>query len=161
MVNSGQLTVEISRLRLNSRAIRELEHYRRLGKLTSNVFKCGVLVLRKSGQHGFRLLRSGFALSIAFVLLSACFARERGPRVEVVCPSPPIPVTIGKNRVLVYELHLTNFDVVPLTLKRISIVTARENPEPLITLEGDKLSAVMIRIGTPMMMTGPSSAGKR
>jgi hypothetical protein len=75
----------------------------------------GALVLKKSAQHEFRLSRTGFVLSIAFVLLSACFARERGPRVEVVCPSPPIPVTIGKNKVLVYELHLTNFDVVPLT----------------------------------------------
>ena len=48
----------------------------------------------------------------------------------MVCPSPPIPVTIGKHKVLVYELHLTNFDVVPLTLKRISIFAARENPIP-------------------------------
>jgi hypothetical protein len=91
----------------------------------------GVLVLKKSGQHEFRLSRTGFVLSIAFVLLSASFARERGPRVEVVCPSPPTPVTIGKNKVLVYELHLTNFDVVPLTLKRLSIFAAGENPDPL------------------------------
>ena len=119
----------------------------------------GVLVLKKSDQHGFRLSRTGFVLSIAFVLLSACFARERGPRVEVVCPSPPIPVTIGKNKVLVYELHLTNFDVVPLTLKRLSIFAAAENPDPLTTLEGEKLSAAMIRIGAPMMMSGSSSAG--
>jgi hypothetical protein len=57
----------------------------------------------------------------------------------VVCPSPPIPVAIGKNEVLVYELHLTNFDVVPLTLKRISIFAARENPDPLTTFEGEKV----------------------
>jgi murein DD-endopeptidase len=119
----------------------------------------GNLVLKKSGQHAFRLSRTGFVLSIALVLLPAGFARERGPRVEVVCPSPPIPVTIGKNNVLVYELHLTNFDVVPLTLKRISIFAARENSDPLTTLEGEKLSTAMIRIGAPMMMSGGSSAG--
>jgi hypothetical protein len=110
-------------------------------------------------KNEFRLLRTGFVLSIAFVLAAACFARERRPRVEVVCPSPPIPVTIGKNKVLVYELHLTNFDVVPLTLQRISIFADRENPDPLASLEGEKLSAAMIRIGAPMMMPGDSSAG--
>ncbi len=119
----------------------------------------GILVLKKSGQHEFRLSRTGLVLSIAFVLLSASFARERGPRVEVVCPSLPIPVTIGKNKVLVYELHLTNFDVVPLTLERISIFADSENPDPLTTREGDKLSAAMIRIGAPMTMSGSPSAG--
>jgi hypothetical protein len=118
-----------------------------------------VLVLKKSGQHGFRLPRTGLVLSIAFVMLSACFARERGPRVEVVCPSPPIPVTTGKNKVLVYELHLTNFDVVPLTLKRISIFDAQEIADPLTTLEGEKLSTAMIRIGSPMVKSASSSAG--
>jgi murein DD-endopeptidase len=110
-------------------------------------------------KNQFRLLRTGFVLSVVLILVAACFAREREPRVEVLCPSPPIPVTIGKNRVLVYELHLTNFDVVPLTLKRISIFAARENSDPLATLEGEKLSTAMIRIGAPMMMSGGSSAG--
>jgi murein DD-endopeptidase len=110
-------------------------------------------------KNQFRLLRTGFVLSVVLILVAACFAREREPRVEVLCPSPPIPVTIGKNRVLVYELHLTNFDGVPLTLKRISIFAAQENSDPLATLEGEKLSTVMIRIGAPMMMSGGSSAG--
>jgi Peptidase family M23 len=128
-------------------------------KLTSNVINGG-LVLKKSDQHGFHLSRTGFVLSVVFLLLSACFARERGPRVEVVCPSPPIPVTIGKNKVLVYELHLTNFDVAPLTLKRISIFADRENPDPpLTTLEGEKLLAAMTRVGAPMIMSGSSSGG--
>lgn len=119
----------------------------------------GALVLKKSGQHESRRSRTGFVLSIVFVLLSASFARERGPLVEVVCPSPPIAVTIGKNKVLVYELHLTNFDVVPLTVKRISIFAAHDDPGPLTTLEGEKLSAAMIRIGAPTMMSGSSSGG--
>jgi hypothetical protein len=118
----------------------------------------GDRALKKSGQFEFRLSRTGFVLFIAFALVSAGFGRERGPRVEVVCPSPPIPVTIGKNKVLAYELHLTNFDVVPLTLKRISIFAARENSDPLTTLEGEKLSTAMIRVGAPMLMSGSSSA---
>jgi len=45
-------------------------------------------------------------------------ARERGPRVEVVCPSPPVPVRIDKQQVLVYELRVTNFDAGPLRPRR-------------------------------------------
>jgi hypothetical protein len=113
--------------------------------------------VKKSSQLGFHLSRAAFVLSIAFVLPTTCFARERGPRVEVVCPSPPITVTIGKNQALVYELHVTNFDVVPLTLNHISIFAARENPQPLTTIEGDKLSAAMTRVGVPMVMSSGSS----
>ena len=68
-------------------------------------------------------------------------------------------MTIGKNKVLVYELHLTNFDVVPLTVKRISIFAAHDDPNPLAALGGEKLSAAMIRIGAPTMMSGSSSSG--
>jgi hypothetical protein len=54
-------------------------------------------------------------------ILPSGFARERGPRVEVICPSSPIPVKLGDHQVLVYELHITNFDVVPLTLRRLEV----------------------------------------
>ncbi len=35
---------------------------------------------------------------IASGLLGVGLARERGPRVEVTCPSPPIPVSIEKRK---------------------------------------------------------------
>ena len=116
-------------------------------------------MVRKSGLHGFRLSRSGFALSIAFVLLATSFGRERGPRVEVVCQSSPIPVAIGNKKVIVYELHITNFDTVPLTLKRIEIFANQVSTEPLTTFEDDKLSAAMTRVGASMNMSGGSSVG--
>jgi hypothetical protein len=109
-----------------------------------------------SGQYGFCLARATFVLPIVFLLLTPCFARERGPRVEVVSPSPPIPVVIGKNKVLVYELHVTNFDTVPLTLKRVEIFAAQASSEPLTTFENDKLSAAMTRIGAAMNMSNSS-----
>jgi len=109
--------------------------------------------------YRFRLSRAAFALSIAFGLFSASFARERGPRVEVICPWPPIPVTIGKNKVLVYELHVTNFDVVPLTLKRLSIFKSAEYPELLAILEEEKLSTAMAIVGSPMVMSSGLKAG--
>jgi len=91
---------------------------------------------------------------IASGLLGVGLARERGPRVEVTCPSPPIPVSIEKRKVLVYELHVTNFDVVPLTLKRFEAFGNDEGTAALITLEDEKLSAAMIRVGAA------SSAGE-
>ena len=115
--------------------------------------------MKQSGQHGLCLARATLVIPIVLLLLTPCFARERGPRIEVVCPSPPVPVTIDNNKVLVYELHVTNFDIVPLTLKRLEIFAAQESSQPLITLEGDKLSAAMIRVGAAMVMPSGSTGG--
>lgn len=103
------------------------------------------------------LARSTLVLSSLFLLLASGFARERGPRVEVVCPSPPIPVALGANRVLAYELHVTNFDSVPLTLNRVEVFAAEGNKQLLATLEGDKLSMAMTRVGSTMMMSSTES----
>jgi hypothetical protein len=88
---------------------------------------------------------------VFFVFLSALpctgFARERGPRVEVICPSRPVPFPLDKRTALVYELHVTNFDVVPLTLKRIEVSANAPDGEPLQSLAGDSLSAVTVRAG--------------
>jgi hypothetical protein len=102
--------------------------------------------------------RISFVLPIVLLLLAPCFARERGPRVEVLCPFPPSPVNIGKSKVVVYELHVTNFDTVPVTLKRIEIFADQKSSEPLVTFENDKLSAAMIRVGLAMVMSSGSDA---
>ena len=80
--------------------------------------------------------------------------RERGPRVDVTCASPPIPVRMNKEQVLVYELHVTNFDVVPLTLKRLEVFANAENTGPLASLDESALAAAMIRVGSGMMPSG-------
>src|SRR5215469_337815 len=117
--------------------------------------------MRESGPHGFCLARTTFGHLIVFLLLAPCFSRERGPRIEVVCPSPPIPVAMGDHKVLVYELHVTNFDTVPLTLKRIEIFATQLSNEPLTIFEGDKLSAAMTRVGAAMSMSSGSSIGAK
>jgi hypothetical protein len=71
--------------------------------------------------------------------------------------SPLIPVPIDKNEVLVYELHVTNFDTVPMTLKRVEIFANEESKEPFTTLEEDRLSAAMVRVGGAMTMSSGSS----
>lgn len=114
--------------------------------------------MKKSGRYRICVARATFVLPIVFLVLAPSWARERGPRVEVVCPSAPIPVVIGRNRVLAYELHVTNFDTVPLTLKRVDIFPTQAS-EPLTTFENDKLSAAMTRIGAAMNMSQDSATG--
>jgi hypothetical protein len=114
----------------------------------------------KSGLlSGTARRRLSFILAFAFV--TTALARERGPRVEVVCPSPPIPVRMGKQQVLVYELHVTNFDVVPLTLKRLEVYANQESSGSVSSLSDEKLSAAMTRIGVPMMMSGNMRSGAK
>lgn len=109
-------------------------------------------------MHSIRraLLRNTTVLPIIFLLLTHCIVRERGPRVEIVCPSPPIPVAMGKNTVLVYELHITNFDTVGLTFKSVDIF-ANDSSESLFALADDKLSAAMVRVGAATTMSSGAS----
>jgi hypothetical protein len=85
-------------------------------------------------------------------------ARERGPRVEAVCSMPPIPARMNTQQVLVYELHVTNFDVVPLTLKRVEVFADDRNGTPILILADEKLSAATIRAGAPMTMSSDIAA---
>jgi len=105
------------------------------------------------------VLRLGLILLLTFSALLP--ARERGPRVEVVCPTPPIPVRMHTQQVLVYELHITNFDTVPLTLKQVDVLGDATTGSPLLSIADQKLTSAMIRVGAPMNMggTGDSSMG--
>jgi len=107
--------------------------------------------------------RISYTALLAFLLLQPGFARERGPRVEVVCPSAPLPVKLAEQQVLVYELHVTNFDMVPLRLNRLEVFADSDQSQPLSILSGDELSAIMLDVGSEMGAKGsPTIApGKR
>ena len=49
-----------------------------------------------------------------------------------------------------YELHITNFDVVPLTLKRLEVFSDTDKSQPLKTISDDALSATMLEVGSSM-----------
>jgi len=100
-------------------------------------------------------MKRWIGIALLLSLATGSFARERGPRVEVVCPADPIPVRLNDKRVLVYELHVTNFDDVPLTLKQLEVFG--DNRAPLLSLADSKLAAAMVRVGAPMEM-GSGSA---
>src|SRR6266851_7674211 len=118
-------------------------------------------MLRKKRSYPFAsAVRRGFFFLAVLGLGTGGFARERGPRVEVVCPSSPIPVRVDKRQVLVYELHVTNFDTVPLTLKRLEVFANEESSGALTTLADAGLSAAMIRVGEAMRMGGSGGGAK-
>jgi len=104
-------------------------------------------------------LRARLAVFLLPIFFTAAFARERGPRVEVACPTPPIPVRMNTQQVLVYELHVTNFDSVPLTLKQLDVFGDDKGRSPLLSLADSKLSAAMVRVGMPMNMSGGAGNG--
>jgi murein DD-endopeptidase len=104
--------------------------------------------------------RRGLLFFVVLGFVTAGFARERGPRVEVVCPAPPIPVRINERQVLVYELHVTNFDTVPLMLKRVEVFANEETSVALGSLADTALSAQMIRVGEAMTMAGSNGEVK-
>jgi murein DD-endopeptidase len=88
------------------------------------------------------------AIVLISVTLQVGLARERGPRVDVVCPAPPIPVKVEDKQVLVYELQVTNFDTVPLTLKKLQVFADTDKSPPLKTISDAALSAIMTEAGT-------------
>jgi murein DD-endopeptidase len=108
----------------------------------------------KTGAEFRGALRTPLVVLVLLAIAVIALARERGPRVEVVCTFPPIPVRIDKQEVLVYELHITNFDVVPLTLKHLEVFTNEETIGPIASLDENALAAAMIRVGSGMMPSG-------
>ena len=104
---------------------------------------------------------------LSLTISQAALARERGPRAQVDCPFPPIAVKVaqkaGEKQVLAYELHITNFDVVPLTLKQLEIFGDGNKAQRLASLSGDALSAIMIAVGSGGAPTNPRliDPGKR
>ena len=89
-----------------------------------------------------RLLGLFFALAPIGSLLAPALARERGPRVEISCPQRPIPFSLDKHTVMAYELHVTNFDDVPLVLRRVQVFADTPNTNDsasLLDLAGQPL----------------------
>lgn len=92
-------------------------------------------------------MRCLFALAVVCGMSRLLLARERGPRVEITCPSDPIPVRIAGDRVLAYELHITNFDKVSLTITRVDVFGDSEQDTPLFSATGTTLEQMVANIG--------------
>jgi murein DD-endopeptidase len=82
-------------------------------------------------------------ISIALLWSMAASAQSsaRPSPVEVVVPKPPTPVMIEGKRVLVYELHITNFGPSALTLTGIQVFAS--SGEKLAAYSGPSLSELL------------------
>jgi hypothetical protein len=92
--------------------------------------------------------------------------------VEVVAPKPPTPVLIEGKRVLVYELHITNFGPSSLTLTQIQVfasardATEKRGDQKLADLSGSSLSELLhpvaesSQMGDSSNMASPANPGQ-
>jgi probable HAF family extracellular repeat protein len=105
-------------------------------------------------HHSAALVHAALVLTLVLTGLAPGFARERGPRIDVLCPASPIAVKLGQEQVLVYELHITNFDTVPLTFKQLEVFGDDQSKAALLSLTDASLPKVMIHVGGAMVMGG-------
>jgi len=69
-------------------------------------------------------------------------------QLEVRVPFEPTVFPSGPHLYAMYELHLTNFGAVPLTLSRIEVLDARaETALPIATFEAEQLEAMLQPLG--------------
>jgi len=84
---------------------------------------------------------------------------QRQSPVDVTVPKPPTPVLTDGQRVLVYELHVTNLSAVTsvgareLTLQSVEIFPTLAATHPLATLRDSALRACLRNAGTAPAMT--------
>ena len=78
---------------------------------------------------------------------------------DVQLPFAPTLVEIGRQRQLVYELHLTNFASRPIRLERLDILTA--DNVPLGAFENEALASLIGRAGPAPADPGLVAAGTR
>lgn len=87
---------------------------------------------------------------LAFVLSAGAWASDRPPLsdgFDLRVPWVPSPVAVSGHARLVYELHLTNFDVQPLTLERVEIMDVASN-RSVLALTGDDLRRALAPVGS-------------
>jgi murein DD-endopeptidase len=93
-------------------------------------------------------LRAGTFLLCA-LLAGASWAQTRKPLVQSLdlqVPLAPIPVTIGGNEHLAYELHVTNFRNVDVVLTHLEVLDA-DRGAVIADLRGATLAARLVRPG--------------
>ena len=83
-----------------------------------------------------------FVIFLFVASITPAFAQSsaRPSPVEVVTPKPPTPVVIEGKRVLVYELHITNFGPSSLTLTELQVFASGDESSMREKTDGDKLA---------------------
>jgi hypothetical protein len=70
------------------------------------------------------------------------------PQLEMRVPFEPTAFPSGRHCYVMYELHLTNFGAVPLSLSRIEVLDADvETAQPIATFDSEQLEAMLQPLG--------------
>jgi hypothetical protein len=100
-------------------------------------------------------LRAVVAALVCLIALSANPDRDSAQvltspaaSLDVRVPAAPTPVRIGGRVHLVYELHITNFRAVDLTLTRVEVFDAEPNGRILVSYQNESLAGSLARAGT-------------
>lgn len=127
---------------------------------------------------GHRLTRASVVavlILIAGIVPALSQSSVRPSPVEVVIPKPPTAVLIEGKRVLVYELHITNFGPSSLTLTGIQVFasgaersTGKPSSNKLAEYSGEALAQVLhplndsspMQMGESSTMTSPNNPGR-
>jgi hypothetical protein len=111
------------------------------------------------------LLISIVLLSAAWILPADAQSSARPSPVEVMVPKPPTPVVIEGKRVLVYELHITNFGPSALTLTGIQVFagngkqnTGAEAADKVADYSGQSLAELLHPLDESSQMAMSDSA---
>ena len=79
------------------------------------------------------------------ILLASAILLSRPTPVEVVTPMPPTPVQAEGERILAYELHITNFGSTPFVLRSIEV--SDQAGAPVRHFEGAELAKMLQIVG--------------
>jgi hypothetical protein len=69
--------------------------------------------------------------------------------VDINVPTPPAPVGADGSQVLAYEIHVTDFRALDLTLAHLAIFDAGDTAKPLVEYPRDSLAAMAWHPGVP------------
>ena len=78
-------------------------------------------------------------------------SQQRQAPVEVTIPKPPTPLIAKGQRLLVYELHVTNFGAQSLVLQSVDVFASLDASRPLATLRDSALTASFWKPGAMRM----------
>ena len=95
------------------------------------------------------MLRAAW-FNLGFLLVAQMAEAQLPPFLELRVPKAPTVATADGASFLVYELHITNFTLQPLTLQRIEVATATAPRRVLMTVADTALPRAFARPGTQL-----------
>src|SRR5205823_5891137 len=110
-------------------------------------------IVRSRDMRVVPLLVSCLTLApIALALSAHHAAAQFPPPIEMRVPKPPTVAPGDGQSYLAYELHITNFAGQAITLRRVEVLSPRENGRVLLSLEDSTLARSLSRPGSNVLV---------